>query len=258
MGEVVGEGERQVPADGEADQAPGLPLARPELRPPPRADALDGREDRPRSRGTPGAEAGAPRLHRRVPQLPVRRGRRRPPGVRRPRVRRLEELLIATSGEAVVLSSQRPEPRNRVDDTAGEVDVSEYGVGRHTRRLEGRLPGLEPYEVEDRFKVPPEVQFGRKRGFLLRPLMKRSPIPVGITLPVDVDPSRPDNVTIDWDSFLAKGGRDEMKRLNESAAVERLHQTYPEQAAQMRENAKCELPALIANVRAGNVSRKDF
>ena len=48
---------RPVPADGEADQAPGLPLLRPQLRPPARAHALDGREGRPRPRRPRGAEA---------------------------------------------------------------------------------------------------------------------------------------------------------------------------------------------------------
>jgi hypothetical protein len=91
----------------------------------------------------------------------------------------------------VVLDSHRPGPRFRRDIAAGEADVSDFGVGRHTLRLEVRLPGSEAYEVEGAFKIPAEVQFGRKRGFLARPLMKRTPVPVGITLPVSVDPAKP-------------------------------------------------------------------
>ncbi len=164
----------------------------------------------------------------------------------------------ATVGEAVVLGSQRPGPGKETPGEGGDIDVSEFGVGRHELRLEVRLPGREPYEVEGRFKVPPEAQFGRRAPLLLRPLMKRSPVPVGITLPVSVDPAKPDDVTIDWDGFLAEGGRDEMKRGNEAAAVERLRQTYPEQTAQMRENATRELPMLVAGVRGGTIKRKDF
>jgi hypothetical protein len=164
----------------------------------------------------------------------------------------------ATVGEAVVLASQRPEAGQDAIGTGGEFDVSDYGVGRHTLRLEVRMPGQEPYEVEGTFKVPKEVQFGKRAPFLLRPLMKRSPIPVGITLPVTVDPASRDDVTIDWAGFLAKGGRDEMKRGNEAAAAQRLRQQYPEETARMRENAKRELPTLVAGVRGGAIKRKDF
>lgn len=163
-----------------------------------------------------------------------------------------------TVGEAVVLASERPLPGKETPGEGGEFDVSDFGVGRHKLRLEVRLPGQEPYEVEGRFKVPPKVQFGRKAPMLLRPLMKRSPVPVGTTLPVSVDPGQPDAVTIDWDAFLAGGGREEMKRGNEAAAVEKLRQTYPEQTAQMRENATRELPLLVAGVRGGTIKRKDF
>jgi hypothetical protein len=161
-------------------------------------------------------------------------------------------------GEAVVLASERPEPGKETPGEGGEFDVSDFGVGRHALRLEVRLPGQEPYEVEGRFKVPKEVQFGKRAPFLLRPLMKRSPIPVGITLPVSVDPAKPDDVTIDWDGFLATGGRDELKRGNEAAAVQRLRQQHPEGTARMREVATAELPTLIAGVRGGTIKRKDF
>jgi hypothetical protein len=163
-----------------------------------------------------------------------------------------------TVGEAVVLASERPEPGKETPGEGGEFDVSDFGVGRHMLRLEVRLPGTEPYEVEGRFKVPKEVQFGKRAPLLLRPLMKRSPVPVGITLPVSVDPAKPDDVTIDWDGFLAAGGRDEMKKGNEAAGVEKLRATYPEGTAQMRENAKRDLPNLVAGVKAGTIKRKDF
>jgi hypothetical protein len=164
----------------------------------------------------------------------------------------------ATVGEAVVLASDRPEPGQDAIGTGGEFDVSDYGAGRHALRLEVRLPGQEPYQVEGRFKVPKQVQFGKRAPFLLRPLMKRSPVPVGITLPVTVDPAHPDDVTIDWDGFLAGGGREEMRRGNEAAAVERLRATYPKETAQMRENAKRELPGLVVGVKGGTIKRKDF
>jgi len=157
-----------------------------------------------------------------------------------------------------VLESQRPGPRFRRDIAAGEADVSDFGVGRHTLRLEVRLPGSEPYVVEGGFKIPAEVQFGRKRGFVARPLMKRTPLPVGITLPVSVDPAKPEDVTIDWDAFLASGGRDEMKRLHESAAVERLHSARPEQTVKQQEDAKVALDTWVAAVQAGNLKRKEF
>jgi hypothetical protein len=158
----------------------------------------------------------------------------------------------------VVLDSHRPGPRFRRDIAAGEADVSDFGLGRHTLRLQVRLPGSEPYEVEGRFKVPAEVQFASKRGFLARPLKKRTPVPVGITLPVLVDPASPDDVTIDWDSFLAGGGRDEMKRVHESNAVERMHQAHPEQTAKQQADARVALERWVAAVQAGSLKRKQF
>jgi hypothetical protein len=167
-------------------------------------------------------------------------------------------MASATVGEAVVLASERPEPGKETPGEGGEFDVSDFGVGRHSLRLEVRVPGREPYEVEGRFKVPKEVQFGKRAPFLLRPLMKRSPIPVGITLPVTVDATDPNDVTIDWDGFLTSGGRDDIKRGNEAAAVDKLRQQYPEGTAQMRENAQRELPGLVVGVRGGTIKRKDF
>jgi hypothetical protein len=166
--------------------------------------------------------------------------------------------VTPTVGEAVVLASSRPEPGVETPGEGGEFDVSDFGVGRHTLRLEVRLPGLEPYEVEGRFKVPKEVQFGKRAPFLLRPLMKRSPVPVGITLPVSVDPAKPDDVTVDWDGFIAAGGRDEMKSKQEAAGAEKLAQAYPEATAGMRENAKRELPMWVAYVKGGTMKRKVF
>ncbi len=156
-----------------------------------------------------------------------------------------------------MLASERPVAGEDPIGQGGEIDVSDYGVGRHTLRLEVRLPGLEPYEVEGRFKVPPKVQFGRRAPLLLRPLMKRSPIPVGITLPVSVDPANPDDVTIDWDGFMASGGKAKVKRGNEAAAVERMRQRYPEETARMREVAKAQVPTLVAGVKGGTMKRKD-
>jgi hypothetical protein len=161
-------------------------------------------------------------------------------------------------GEAEVLESSRPEPRSRQDDTGGDVDVADFGVDRHSFRLEVRLPGHDAYEVDGRFKVPPEVQFGRKRSMLLRPLVKRYRVPVGITLPVDVDPASPDDITIDWDAFLAAGGHDEMKRLNAATSVEETRQRYPEQHAQMSASAKPTAESWAASVRAGAMSRDQF
>jgi hypothetical protein len=158
----------------------------------------------------------------------------------------------------VVLDSHRPGPRHRRDIAAGEFDVSDFGVGRHALRLEVRLPGSEPYVVEGQFKVPAEVQFGTKRGFVARGLMKRTPVPVGITLPVVVDPARPEDVTIDWDGFLAAGGRDEMKRVHESNAVDRMHRANPEQAAKQQDDAKVALAGWVAAVKAGSLKRKTF
>jgi hypothetical protein len=162
------------------------------------------------------------------------------------------------AGEAKVLASERPEPGKEAVGQGGEFDVSDFGVGRHTLRLEIRLPGQEPYEVVGRFKIPPKVQFGRRAPLIARPLMKRSPVPVGITLPVSVNPAKADDVTIDWEGFLAAGGRDQMKRHHEAVAVDKLARDNPEQATQQREQAKQTLEGWVVSVQGGALKRKDF
>jgi hypothetical protein len=164
----------------------------------------------------------------------------------------------AIRGEAELLEASRPEPRTREDRAAGDVDVSDFGIGRHTFRLQVRLPGHDPYEVDGRFKVPPEVQFGKKRSMVLRPFVKRYAIPAGLMLPVDVDPATPEDVAIDWDAFLAAGGNDEMKRLNSAAAVAANDHVYAEQVQQMHDSAKPTIEAWAASVRAGGMTRKQF
>jgi hypothetical protein len=160
-------------------------------------------------------------------------------------------------GEAEVLEASRPEPRNRRDDAAGDIDISDFGVGRHAFRLQVRLPGQDAYEVSGRFKVPPEVQFGRKRAMVLRPFVKRHRIPAGLKLPVDVDPARPEEVTIDWDAFIAAGGTDEMRRLGSAAAVAANDHVYAKQRAQMGDVTPT-VEAWAASVRAGGMTRKQF
>jgi hypothetical protein len=164
----------------------------------------------------------------------------------------------AIRGEAEVLEASRPEPRTRQDRAAGDIDVSEFGIGRHTFRLQVRLPGHDPYEVDGRFKVPPEVQFGKRRSMVLRPFAKRHQIPAGLVLPVDVDPAKPEDVAIDWDAFLAAGGNDEMRRLNSAAAVVENDRLYAEQRQQMANSAKPTIHAWAASVRAGGMTRKQF
>jgi hypothetical protein len=157
-----------------------------------------------------------------------------------------------------VLEASRPEPRTRQDRTSGDIDVSDFGIGRHTFRLQVRLPGHDPYEVDGRFKVPPEVQFGKKRSMVLRPFVKRHEIPAGLMLPVDVDPAKPEDVAIDWGAFLAAGGNDEMRRLSSAAAVAENERLYPEQRQQMDDSAKPTIEAWAASVRAGGMTRKQF
>ena len=164
----------------------------------------------------------------------------------------------AIRGEAEVLEASRPEPRTRQDAAAGDIDVSDFGVGRHDFRLQVRIPGHDAYEVSGRFKVPPEVQFGKRRSMVMRPFVKRRRIPVGLKLPVDVDPAKPEEVAIDWDAFLAGGGTDEMTRLSSTAAVAANKGAYAKQVQQMGDFAKPTIEAWAASVRAGGMTRKQF
>lgn len=165
--------------------------------------------------------------------------------------------MSAIRGEAEVLEASRPEPRTRRDAAAGDIDVSDFGIGRHTLRLEVRLPGQAAYEVSGNFKVPAEVQFGKKRSMMLRPFVKRHPIPLGLKLPVDVDPAKPEDVAIDWDAFLAAGGNEEMKQLGGAAAAAENKRLYAKQAAQMGDVSPT-IESWAASVRAGGMTRKQF
>jgi hypothetical protein len=158
-------------------------------------------------------------------------------------------------GTALVRASDRVghESPNQGEPWPWEIALNRFGHNKYDFTLEVRLPGREPFEVSDRFKVP-------KKAENLGLLSAAHKIPAGIELPVRVD--RKGRIEIDWDAWMASPGRkDAMKagRAAADAAAMRAHlEKNPKLQAQTRANNKSAALAWAEAVRLGNLTREQF
>lgn len=161
-----------------------------------------------------------------------------------------------TPGSAVVRESKPYETTGGGPVGGGDVAPADFGLGslRYRFRLEiTDASGRDPYEVDGLFDVPAKVELVRRL-----PPVERERVPVGITLPVRVDPADEKKVAIDWNDFLASGGHDEMRRLALSSEREEAQRAHPEQFKQLQAGASPALEAWVQAVRRGNLSRAEF
>ncbi len=102
-----------------------------------------------------------------------------------------------------------------------DIGLNRYGRRRYEFVLEVRVPGMEPYTVQDSFRVPRRVEntsiFSRANK-----------LEVGLELPVAVNPDKPRDVRVDWDAFEAQPGR---KQAMEAAELEARNRMLGEIAA---------------------------
>jgi len=124
------------------------------------------------------------------------------------------------------------------------------GTIPHDLTLEVRISGRAPYEVSQRVKVPAKAT-GRQ-GYEL---------PIGLELPVTVRGDNPDDIEIDWKTFLASDDRKAQVQKAASDASFAKAKQYTEITGMQEQtwaNAAAGLPVWLAAVRGGNMTRQDF
>ena len=124
-------------------------------------------------------------------------------------------------GVAIILESSRELERDGDGWFLQDIGLNRYGRRRYEFALEVRVPGIEPYTVRDSFRVPRRVE---NTGLLSR----ANKLEVGLELPVAVNPHKPHDVHIDWDTFEASPGRKQAMR---AAQIEAQHRLLAEQYA---------------------------
>lgn len=173
------------------------------------------------------------------------------------RLRRGYDSDDATAaGVAIVTSSSmidNIEHRGGRNVEVRENALNQFNLGTipHDLTLEVRIPGRAPYEVNQRVKVPAKAT-GRQ-GYEL---------PAGLELPVKLRGDNPDDVEIDWKTFLAS---DQRKAAVQKAASEvsfadakQYTETVPGMQEQTWANAAAGLPMWLEAVRQGSMTRKAF
>jgi len=125
-------------------------------------------------------------------------------------------------GVAIIRESSRELARDG-DHTLWILDagLNRFGRRRYDFALEVQVPGIEPYVVRGAFRVPLKAE---NTSILSR----ANKLEVGLELPVDVDPAKPQDVHVDWDAFEATPGR---KQAMEAALIEAQHRTLGEMYA---------------------------
>ena len=159
-------------------------------------------------------------------------------------------------GTAVIRESETDQPQD-TDDSWWSLDFGFNVIGKrpYRFRLEVRIPGREPYEVHDKFKVPRKVE---NTGFFSR----ANKLQPGIELPVRVSSADPTDVEVDWDAFLASPGRKQAikdaRLAFQNAHLKEQYARNPEMLAKLQEGNRGAVQAWANAVRAGSMSREEF
>jgi len=160
-------------------------------------------------------------------------------------------------GTAVILESRplgnvREGPTNVLDLATANV-----GSRRYRMKLEVRVRGREPFEIDGQFKVPRKAEstgmLAANQGITLKP---------GLELPVRVDPGGGDSVEIDWDKFMAAPGRKEAQRAAHQAGrnlrVREQMAKNPKATEKAWAGNRAAVQMWVAAVKLGSMSREEF
>ena len=122
--------------------------------------------------------------------------------------------------------------------------------------LEVHRPGVAPYRFERRERIPAKVE-GTYTGYEHR-------VPKGAQVPLTVTGPAPEDVTIDWDAYLAMPGRmRQTKRLEvdnqwDGIGARFEQTTKPATVAKIRGNSREAAHSWAHAVRAGQLTRAEF
>ena len=140
---------------------------------------------------------------------------------------------------------------HHVEERENSLNAFNLGTIPHDLTLEVRIAGRAPFEVTKRFAVPAKAT-GRQ-GYEL---------PVGLELPVTLPGHDPNQVEIEWKTFLASP--DSKKAVQKAASRQSFDEAkkYTEAVPGMTDktwaNAAAGMPMWMEAVRQGKMKRKAF
>jgi hypothetical protein len=160
-----------------------------------------------------------------------------------------------------VLVESEWRPGARMHSDSGGADLTDLAAEALTGIpyrfvLDVHLPGMEPYRIEQKVRVPSKVQRTLTQGEVH--------VPSGAEVPLRVTGPGPEDVEIDWDGYLALPGRKQTaERLRAEAQWDRVgaefeRTTKPAQVQKVRANSRMAALAWADAVVAGQMTRAQF
>ena len=161
---------------------------------------------------------------------------------------------------ATLVESERDpgSSQNSTADGGGLIDLAiDAAVGIPYRFvLDVRRPGFEPYRIEQRTRIPSQVERTWTQG--------AARVSAGTEVPLTVAGPGAADVAIDWDAYLAIPDRKQRaKHLEGEAQLDRLaaefeRRTKPAQVQKVRAEARTSVNMLADMVLAGSMTRAAF
>jgi hypothetical protein len=160
-----------------------------------------------------------------------------------------------------VLVESEWRPGARMHSDSGGADLTDLAAEALTGIpyrfvLDVHRPGMEPYRIEQKVRVPSKVQRTLTQGEVH--------VPSGAEVPLRVTGPGPEDVEIDWDGYLALPGRKQTaERLRAEAQWDRVgaefeRTTKPAQVQKVRANSRMAALAWADAVVAGQMTRAQF
>jgi len=160
-----------------------------------------------------------------------------------------------------VLVESEWRPGARMHSDSGGADLTDLAAEALTGIpyrfvLDVRRPGIEPYRIEQKVRIPSKVQRTLTQGEVH--------VPSGAEVPLRVTGPGPEDVEIDWDGYLALPGRKQAaERLRAEAQWDRVgaefeRKTKPAQVQKIRAGSRTAALAWADAVVAGQMTRAQF
>ena len=162
---------------------------------------------------------------------------------------------------AVLIESEHHPGGLGPGESGGGASLANMAIDRATGIpyrfvLDVRRPGFEPYQIEQKVRVPSKVQRSVMQGEVH--------VPRGAEVPLVVTGPGPSEVEIDWEGYLALPGRKQQgERLRAEAQWDRMGAEFerknsPAQVQKIRAEHRTTVFAWVDAVRMGNMTRESF
>lgn len=158
-------------------------------------------------------------------------------------------------GTAVIQESERGSAYDPGGFMPWDWGLNVVGKRTYRFRLEVRVPGHQPYEVQGKFKVP-------RKAENTSVLSRANKLQPGLELPVRVASGALQDVEVDWERFLASANRKQAigaaTHSTQKAQLRNEYDRNPKLLAQLRAGNRAAVHAWAEAVRAGSMSRDEF